>query len=93
MRRKWDSTASIINAFTTFLLFPFSSPAWMLFCYSVNCKTAEHNVSLPKIPERLPPDFTGSVASQVQELNFIAVLLVNSDVMVMAAVHTNFREN
>ena len=73
--------------------FPFFIPRLDAFLLLSELKTAEHNVSLPKIPERLPPDFTGSVASQVQELNFIAVLLVNSDVMVMAAIHTNFREN
>ena len=48
---------------------------YTLTCYSVNCKTAK-DVSLPKIPECLPPDFTsftGSVGLRVQEPNFFAV--------------------
>ena len=35
---------------------------YMLICYLVNCKTAK-DVSLPKIPERLPPDFTSFTGS------------------------------
>ena len=42
-------------------------------------------MSLPKIPERLPPDFTsfkGSLASRVQEPNFFCGWRINYGIMV-----------
>jgi len=47
-------------------------------CWFATQRTAQQlkDVSLPKVPKHLPPDFasfTGSVALQVQQPNFFAV--------------------